>query len=279
MFGYIVPAKSELKVREFEIYNAYYCGVCRSIAARYGQLPRFMLTYDAAFIAMLLAAMDERPEDIRAFHCMTHLSRKRNLAERTPEIDYAADVMLLLAYLHMEDDRADEHKVRGIAGMTVLGSAYKKIRRLMPEKADFAQNCLREQSALEAAGEKSLDRASEPTAQLMAGLLDWPGADWSDAVREGYRIIGRSLGRWIYIADAIDDIEKDRKSGAYNPLKDIKPDANRLNTQMTLCLSDAAEALELLPIKKNRPILENIIFVGLNLKQDELLKRYPLSQE
>ncbi|MDR0817260.1 MAG: DUF5685 family protein [Clostridiales Family XIII bacterium] len=273
MFGYIIPAKSELKVREFEIYNAYYCGVCRSIAARYGQLPRFMLTYDAAFIAMMLAASDERPEDIRAFHCMTHPSRKRNLAERTPEIDYAADVMLLLAYLHMEDDRADEHKIRGIAGMAALGSTFRKIKKRLPEKVTFAQNCLREQSALEAAGEKSIDRASEPTAQLMAGLLDWRDADWSPAVHAGYKMIGRSLGRWIYMIDAIDDIEKDRKSGAYNPLKQSGADKERLKMQMTLCLSDAAEALDLLPIKKNRKILENIIYVGLNIKQDEILQR------
>ena len=41
MFGYILPERPELKIREYEYFRAYYCGVCKSIAIRYGQLPRF----------------------------------------------------------------------------------------------------------------------------------------------------------------------------------------------------------------------------------------------
>ena len=36
MTGYVIADKPEMKVREFELYNSYYCGVCKSIAARYG---------------------------------------------------------------------------------------------------------------------------------------------------------------------------------------------------------------------------------------------------
>lgn len=54
MFGYVVPLKSELKVRELAQYNAYYCGLCASIGSRFGQAARLTLNYDSTFIAMLL---------------------------------------------------------------------------------------------------------------------------------------------------------------------------------------------------------------------------------
>ena len=55
MFGYIRPLEGELKVREQREYRGYYCGLCKSIGARYGQIERLSLSYDCAFLAALLA--------------------------------------------------------------------------------------------------------------------------------------------------------------------------------------------------------------------------------
>ncbi|MDR1068849.1 MAG: DUF5685 family protein, partial [Clostridiales Family XIII bacterium] len=79
MLGYIVPAKGELKVREFEIYNAYYCAVCRAVKKRYGELPRLMLSFDSAFLAMLLTAAENAEDGITEFRCAVHPWRKNNL--------------------------------------------------------------------------------------------------------------------------------------------------------------------------------------------------------
>ena len=54
MFGYVEPDKPELKIREFEVFRGYYCGVCKSIGKRFGQVPRISLNYDLAFLAVLL---------------------------------------------------------------------------------------------------------------------------------------------------------------------------------------------------------------------------------
>ena len=51
MFGYIRPLECELKVREQQEYRAHYCGVCKAIGKRYGQIDRLALSYDAAFLA------------------------------------------------------------------------------------------------------------------------------------------------------------------------------------------------------------------------------------
>ena len=57
MFGYIVPLKQELRMRELAQYNAYYCGLCASIGARFGQTARLTLNYDSTFLAMLLTGL------------------------------------------------------------------------------------------------------------------------------------------------------------------------------------------------------------------------------
>ena len=97
MLGYVRIDKGELKVREYEIYTGYYCGVCKSIGARYGQLPRMTLSYDAAFLAVLLASFDDAPDIPVPEHCIGHHIKKKTVI-RNEAVDFAADVMLILAW-------------------------------------------------------------------------------------------------------------------------------------------------------------------------------------
>ena len=36
MFGYVMINKGDLKVRELETYQAFYCGLCQKLKERYG---------------------------------------------------------------------------------------------------------------------------------------------------------------------------------------------------------------------------------------------------
>ena len=40
MFGYIIVNKQELKFREFDVYQSYYCGLCQSLKDRFGKIPK-----------------------------------------------------------------------------------------------------------------------------------------------------------------------------------------------------------------------------------------------
>ena len=72
MLGYVIPDKGELKLREYEIYTGYYCGICKSIGRRLGQGARLVLSYDAVFLAMVLAALSEEKETLKREHCILH---------------------------------------------------------------------------------------------------------------------------------------------------------------------------------------------------------------
>ena len=71
MFGYIMPDKPELKIREYEIYRAYYCGVCKAIKKNHGNIPRLTLTYDTTFSAFLSSLVEEQPQ-IKDSRCALH---------------------------------------------------------------------------------------------------------------------------------------------------------------------------------------------------------------
>ena len=54
MFGYVTPFKSELKIREYNLFRAYYCGLCKTMGNEYNQLVRMGLNYDLSFLCRFL---------------------------------------------------------------------------------------------------------------------------------------------------------------------------------------------------------------------------------
>ena len=81
------------------------------------------------------------------------------------------------------------------------------------------------------------------------------------------------LGRFIYILDAYEDMEKDKKKHSFNVflLNPALPDKEELRASLTFTLSSVASSYELLTLKVNKPILDNIIYLGLSNVLDNVL--------
>lgn len=283
MFGYIAPLKSELKLREFEVYSAYYCAVCRAVSRRYGELPRLMLSYDAAFIAILgdALATEEKKPDFNVFRCFNNPLRKRNEVLSSSSIDYAADVLVLLGYLGLKDKKEDGDAgsmlKRGAvsSGEAFMRSAGKKASLNIPEQALEVYSCLSMLNELEKLKTPEIDKAADPTGQFMASILDYPsvpGHKCSQEMSKTLRRLGYHLGRFIYIIDAIDDLEQDRARGAYNPVLLSGIDKKSLEISLSLDLSNMAECIDELQLVYHNGIIENIIYLGLNAVKDEVLE-------
>ena len=113
----------------------------------------------------------------------------------------------------------------------------------------------------------SLDRAADPTGRLMSELMD--GFETSKQSKT-LRAMGYHIGRFIYYIDAIDDLENDRKSGAYNPLLLRQETMAALKTAMSLDLAQLGKLAGELPLLHHRGIIENIIYLGLHARMDEV---------
>ena len=78
--------------------------------------------------------------------------------------------------------------------------------------------------------------------------------------------MGFFLGKYIYIMDAYDDLEKDIKKKNYNPLISLRNEENfteRCKDMLTLMAAESSRAFESLPILENVDILRNILYAGI----------------
>jgi len=280
MFGYIMPEKPELKIKEYDIYRAYYCGVCKSIGKRHGQIKRMTLTYDAAFLAMLLCSILNIETKLVKERCIVH-PIKKSFVTYNEIVDYSSDINIILAYNNIKDKWKDDKSKAALVGMVGLKKAYKKLMVEYPEKCAIINKRLEDLSLLEEAKCDSIDAAAEPFAKLMEEVLDYERLD--DNTRQVLRWMGYNLGKWIYLIDAFDDIEDDIKNSSYNPLlthfkyngNDICDFKNGIKDQVEFillyCLGETSKAFELLVTKENKGILENILYIGMLSKTDKIL--------
>ena len=59
MFGYIAANKPELKIKEYNVYRSYYCGLCKALGKKGRQCARLSLSYDMAFVYLFLSSLYE----------------------------------------------------------------------------------------------------------------------------------------------------------------------------------------------------------------------------
>lgn len=283
MFGYITPDKPELRIWEFEVFRGYYCGVCKAIAKRAGQRCRISLSYDAAFLALLLDSLSTDQLKGKQQRCFIHPLKKRFMVENNPAVEFASDINIVLAYYSVKDKWRDEKKISGFIGIAILKRSFKKVKRKYPVLVNDVQKELSFLYELEQGHCQYMDEASEPFARLMQIIFSFPVTDERQKKTLGW--IGYNLGKWIYILDAYDDIEDNIKSGAYNPLLNqfqYKPEESirdfkerikeKTNFNLVYTLSEMEKAFSLLNVKKNKGILENIVYSGLLIRTHNVLK-------
>lgn len=288
MVGYVVADKPEMKVKEYELYNSYYCGVCKSIGRRHGLLPRMVLSYDSAFLAALLSSLDYEEEKVIKEHCLVHPVKKKNICIENAAIDYAADIMIILAYHKLLDDIMDEKSIKAQAMKLMFESTYKRLEKEYPSFCSLVGVQLSKLSKMEEEKCDSLDMTSDSFAEIMReAACGYKGKALSSQEQLALGVMGFHLGKWMYIIDAFDDIEENIKDGNYNPLlyrfeydsqkETVEEFKERIlpRTEMLLFnyLGEMSKAYELLDIKKNKGLLNNIVYFGLNRKTEQITKK------
>ena len=260
MFGYVVVNRPELKIREYDTYRSYYCGLCRTLKKRDGLISQMLLNYDMTFLALLLTGLYEPEEKVRTARCAPHPARKHT--EVYSEVmDYCADMTVLLAYEKARDDWNDEKKVSGRALAGTLKNRVEKIRSRYPRQAAALSRSLKELAAAERAGSDNLDEAAGACGRFLGEIFVWKEDEWAGQMRA----VGFYLGKFIYLLDAFDDLEKDAKKHNYNVLlgqAGLLQQPGGLEEILSDTMSRCAAAFERLPVVKGAPIIRNILYAG-----------------
>lgn len=260
MFGYVLVNKPELKIREFETYRSYYCGLCHKLKENYGTFGRMMLNYDTTFLVMLLSDLYDAEDKEECSRCVVHPTKKH--CHRQNEItEYCADMCMLLSYYKCVDDWNDEKKLSKGVMARILKRKYAKAREKYPEKAEFIEGRLNMLSIVESSKVTHIDRAARIFGEIMAQVFVYRDDIWKDDLYK----VGFYLGKYIYLLDAYEDVEKDLKSGAYNPFKEICKNEDfekQVLKLLLLMISECTDAFERLPLVEHVEILRNILYSG-----------------
>lgn len=280
MFGYVLPIAGELKVREYRRFQSAYCGLCHAMGRRSGPMARFMLNYDFTFLAMLLDGGCPSGED-GELRCMASPVVKRRVCGPAPAFEMAADDSVILTYWKIRDNVSDGGFFARMAARflsALVLPLYRKAAGRRPAFDRAARSCLNELQELEQGNSPSLDRTADTFARILQAAGE--GAENPENRRAVEQILYH-VGRWIYLADAYDDLEEDFRRGRYNPVAarfalkgPVLEAENRsaLETTMRHSLNLAGSAYQLADFGRWSEIIGNILYLGLPAAGNRVLE-------
>ena len=259
MFGFVTASCKELTKEQYDRYGGVYCGICRQIRVRASQSARLGLSYDMAFLALLLMSLYEPEESSGPLRCAAHPFRKRDWVDNE-FVRYAADMNVALAYYKAMDDWADDRKAVARVMANVFGKAMPTLQERYPRQCDAISRCIGELSALEKANCSNPDEPANIFGRLMGELLAYREDFWSPVLRN----LGHHLGRFIYLADAAVDYRSDKKRNKYNPYLAMGcgEDRSRWEEYLVQAMGRCAYEFEKLPLVQDKALLDNILYSG-----------------
>ena len=260
MFGYLAAYTGALTEEQAARYKACYCGLCRALKQRHGQLSRLTLNYDLTFIVLLLGSLYEPEEAAGEFKCIAHPS-KAHAWWASEMTDYAADMNVMLAYLKCMDNWQDDASFPSLAAAGALDRAYRALAQAYPRQHSAMTLSLSRLHELEDAHDESADAAAATFGDLMAETLVFREDRWADTLRA----MGRALGRFIYVMDAAMDLDSDTFHNSYNPFRRYYGLDNeaRFRDILKMLISECIYYFDKLPLVKDADILKNILCFGL----------------
>lgn len=213
MFGYTFPIEPMMTNEEQAAYRAYYCETCHQLRDGYGVMSTVIVSYEMTFASIVLnsvmreGVIDREPKagKLCVFrHSDNHTELLRRLAAYT----------VLVANNDLVDDKFDGPSVKSSFGLLWLGRSIERARGDYPEYDELIMkgyDILREKEAAGCSDPVEMGKAS--AASMIWVMREMNGDQWTPELEEMFE----NLGVWVYVMDAIEDLDDDHKEGQYNP--------------------------------------------------------------
>ena len=282
MFGYVLPDQPELKIKEFALYRCVYCSLCEALRG-FGVGAKLLLNYDFTFAAMLsMSVRNEEPEFYSA-RCSVNPFVRERLIKTNSSLTTCAAALIICSKYKLEDNLRDERfgkRLISKAAEYLLGGSFKKAEALLPEFNTFVKSQIKSQNEFESSLQDNIDLSCNPTARMLSDFFAMMSDD-----KEQSRILARLgylVGRYVYLADALDDLSSDVKKMRFNPFAvRFKLDSSASREQIAAAASEAKSQLyhsvgeiescyRFLQLRIFVPVLDNIIYYGLRARVSQL---------
>ena len=262
MFGYINVNKSELSEENKQIYQSYYCGLCQRLHSNCGMKGQVLLSYDMTFVVVLLTGLYELSNETKQFTCPMHPTKKQ-IAFENEVSDYCAAINVMLAYHNLVDDWKDEKNLSKKTLANMIRKDYERFALEYPRQVKAIEDYMQKLAEYERANETNIDIVAGITGEMLGEVMAWKEDEWYHELKT----LGYYMGKFIYMMDAYEDIDKDEKKNGYNPLRHLRKENEKdfetlCRLMMTSMMSECAKSFERLPILQHADILRNILYSG-----------------
>lgn len=275
MFGYVTVYKPELKIKEYEAYKGVYCTLCKEMGKEYGILSRFLLSYDGAFYVMYKLGLSGDNISVKNSRCTFNPCKKcMKINTESDAYKLASTITVVLAYFKLVDNLHDSSFFKKILLYLIypyFALLKNKAKKKYPEIFKTVEEGMQKQFEIETQENPSPDKCADPTARMLAWLFSYGecGENKEKAERFGYQ-----LGRAVYFLDAFDDYADDIKTKSFNPFKNTEDIVSDASLSVNLSAGALSEAFTNQQFKNFSPIIENVIFDGLNFQLNRITKKY-----
>ncbi len=260
MFGFVSANMQELSKEEAARYNAVYCGICRDIRLHCSSTARLALSYDLAFLAILLMSLYEPEETAGNRACNLHPIKPHRWVD-SEYIRYCAYMNVVLGYYNATDDYQDEAHLSAKLMGNILGKNLETIHTLYPRQCAAIEACMKQLRQLEKDNCDNPDLPAGCFGRLLGELFVYREDMWADTLRQ----TGEALGRYIYLADAVMDYRRDVKKKQYNPFVAMGKGENypQWEQYLVMTIGRCTDYYERLPLVQDKEILDNILYSGI----------------
>ena len=278
MFGYIKPDYPYLYIKDETLYKALYCGMCRAIKKESGNLAGLSLTYDIAFMSLLVHCIKGENIKVEKAHCISHPIKKIPVSSLDDTSLMLADINVILARYKATDDYLDEKK--GSLKKLVTSKGYKLAKKRYPKIDEIVKTCYTTLIDLEKSNSDSIDIVCDCFATMLEKISCEVLQEFST---EYTRQLFYMVGKWIYLIDALDDYDKDIKKNNYNVFRSLYKRENydklisnhyqEIVNNFGLIFSQISEVMPKIKFHFNQDLLQNIIYRGLPQTTKKILEK------
>ena len=278
MFGYVSTDIPNLYVKDTVLYKAMYCGLCKSLGDISGLSGRLLLNYDLAFLSAFIHNVKGQDVIIEKQRCVLHRITKRPVALSTDISRKTAAVNVILAYYKLTDDVIDNG--RGKIKRSIFKKAYKKAKKREPVIDEIVKRNYEDLLKLEKAASDNVDEVSACFGNMIKEIV---GDFLKDDLSEAALKVSFGLGKWIYLIDALDDFDKDKKRGAYNVFINLYNDCESKKELLEkhkedikfvfgTVLSDIYAASKEVKYRFNHDLIDNVLQKGLTVRTGKIME-------
>jgi hypothetical protein len=270
MEGNLRPCIPDLTIRDYNLYVRYSRGVRRQLRQEYGLVPSLLMRHDSVVMALFSDSLAGREATCRYVRGLSHPFRRRPVMCQTKGIHLAAQMHMILLWRKIDDIPRERMTRRMRLWHRVAGALFTRPYRKAVEAAPGIERLLAQElaqaQALELTRTGSYEIAAEPMANAYEALYGIFAPDDGNTQRLA-RYIGRCEGRIFGLLQMAYSADEDRRKGRYNVFAE-----NGLSTatalenarrQCSMEMDNLAHAYNILDVKLNRALLDNIFLIGL----------------